>query len=983
MVIPRHPVLSLPLLLVLSILVVLSSTGSIIQHRSEATFTTEPRGLSWAETTLTSMSLEEKAAQLIMARTYGHYLSRESDEYERLVGLVEEHRIGGLVVFQGDVYETAVMLNDLQSRARIPLLVAADFERGVAMRIRRATYFPDAMAVGATRDVSFAYGIGKAIAEEARAIGIHQNLAPVADVNNNPANPVINTRSFGEDPELVAEMVAAFIRGTKDGGAIPTVKHFPGHGDTGLDSHLDLPVLPFSRARLDSVEFVSFKRAIASGVGSVMIAHLEVPSIETSSGLPASLSPATVSGVLRSEFGFDGLVVTDAMEMQGILKVRSIGESAVMALQAGVDIVLIPADEAVAADAIVRAVHHGELSEERLDQSVKRILDIKERLRLHEHRKVDLASVGDRVATDEHLLLAKEAARHAVTLVKNADNLLPLRPSGKQKLALITIGDSEESRTDVNRSANQLTNEPFGAYFANQFRQRAGWVEHFRLSPASNMMHFDSVLASASKKDLLVIALYAKVRSGSGKTGLPENLDTLVRKLSRVNKPAVVISFGNPYLIGLFPQGSSLVCAYSDAEIMVEAAVEGLFGETEFVGRLPVTIPGQFRFGDGVLLAQCVLRRDQPASVGFNGDSLRRVDTLILSAIRDSVFPGAQLAIIKDNVLVCNKSFGALTYAHEAPGVSGTTLFDLASITKVVATTTAVMRLYERGTIALDDPVSKFIPQLSAGEQSLITIRNLLEHRGGFPASLPLFRICASPASAMDSLYAARLVATPGDTTIYTDVGMMLLGKVVEKVSGISLDEFVRREFFGPLEMNNTMFNPAPSIRTRVAPTEWDATWRGRLIQGTVHDENADFLGGVAGHAGLFSNAANLAVFIQMILNGGTYGGTRYFRQSTVKEFTGRQAGDGPRALGWDLKSEQGSSAGTLFSSSSFGHTGYTGTSLWVDPERNLAVVFLTNRVHPTRSNNRIHGVRVALHDTIVRSIMPARDAIGLSRTQR
>ena len=954
---------------------------------------------SWVDTTLASMTLEEKVGQLIMARTFGHYLSRESDEYERLIGLVERQKIGGLVVFQGDVYEVAVMVNDLQSRSRIPLLVAADFERGVAMRIRRATYFPDAMAIGATRDTGLAYRIAKAIAEEARAIGVHQNLAPVADVNNNPSNPVINTRSFGEEPELVAEMVDAFVRGTNDGGAISTVKHFPGHGDTGIDSHLDLPILPFDRLRLDSVEFVSFKRAIASGVGSVMVAHLETPAIETSPGLPASLSPATVSGVLQSELGFSGLVVTDAMEMRGILKAYSIGESALMALKAGVDVILIPSDEAVAAEAIVTAIRKGELSEERIDRSVRKILEIKHKLALQEERRVDIGGIADRVATDKHLQLAKEAARHAITLVRNVGEVIPLRPvydpvgswtssretrgAGKQRIALITIGDSEDSRTDVHRAANQLTNEPFGAYFVSQFRQRAGSVESFRLSPASNTMHLDSIMIRVGQKDLLVIALYAKMRSGSGKTGLPENLEVLVKKLSETGKPAVVVSFGNPYLIDLFPQAASLLCAYSDAEIMVEAAVEGLFGEIDLDGKLPVTIPGLSGFGDGIVLAQSSLRRDQPAAVGFNPDLLQRVDTLISSAVEDSVFPGAQLAIVRNGALVYNKSFGGLTYDKDARPVNGATLFDLASLTKVVATTTAIMKLYDTGVVALDDPASKFIPQLSDGKKAQITIRHLLEHRAGLPASIPLYRICTTPAQALDSVYTVRLVASPGDTTIYSDLGMIILGRIVETITGLPLDEYVQREFFRPLHLGNTMFKPPASISLRCAPTELDTIWRRRLIQGAVHDENADLLGGVAGHAGLFSNASDLAVFMQMIINGGTYAGARYLGQKTVREFTGWQPGGGPRALGWDLKSERGSSAGSMFSASAFGHTGYTGTSLWVDPDRNLAIIFLTNRVHPSRMNNRIHGVRQALHDTIARALVDVPGSGNPPRTRR
>jgi CubicO group peptidase (beta-lactamase class C family) len=340
------------------------------------------------------------------------------------------------------------------------------------------------------------------------------------------------------------------------------------------------------------------------------------------------------------------------------------------------------------------------------------------------------------------------------------------------------------------------------------------------------------------------------------------------------------------------------------------------------------------------------------------------------AAIRDSVFPGAQLAIARDGILVCNKSFGTFTYQAGSPPVTNSTLFDLASLTKVIATTSDVMKLHDEGMLDLADRVSKFIPEFAAGEKADITIRQLLTHTSGLPAHREFYKICKSADAALDSVFATRLVDQPGDTTIYSDLGMITLGKVVEHVTGSSLDEYSEREFFDPLQMGNTMFNPPASLRGRAAPTEVDTAWRKKMIQGTVHDENAWFLGGVSGHAGLFSTASDLAVFMQMIMNGGVYGGHRYLQDSTVKEFVGGQGEIGGRALGWDTKSIKGSSAGDLFSSKSFGHTGFTGTSIWADPVRNLFVVLLTNRVYPTRNNNKIHSFRPKLHDAVLRALM-------------
>lgn len=915
-----------------------------------------------------SMSLEEKIGQLIWPRSFGHFISGDSEEFNRLADLVNEQKIGGLVVFQGDVYETAVLLNRLQMLSRYPLLVAADFERGAAMRIRRSTHFPEAMAIAATRKEGFAYDVGKAIAEEALAMGVHQNLAPVADVNNNPANPVINTRSFGENPELASLMVSAFVRGTNDGGAIATAKHFPGHGDTGTDSHIDLPVLRFDRARLDSVELPPFKAAIGSGVGSVMIAHLMATSLDKS--LPATLSPKVIDGLLRSEIGFDGLVVTDAMEMRGLLNRYSVGESAVLAVHAGADVILVPADEALTFEALVRAVLDGEIPVRRIDESVTRILALKKKLGLFEKRTVDVDNLADKVGTEPHVVLARRVARESLTLLRNRGDLIPFREIRRKRVALITLSDSEFGRADIHRPSVAHTNEPYGSYFASGLRERAGSITHFRFDPGSHPIEFDDAISKLERYDIVIVALHAKVRSGSGRLGLPDEFNRFIDRLPGLKKQVVAISFGNPYLVSLFPGASAILCSYSDAEPTVEATIEGLFGEIQLSGKLPVSIPGQFAFGDGLIVPQSVLRRDSPAAVGFDRDRLAMVDTMIIQGIRTKAFPGAQVAVIKDGALVYRESFGNLTYEPESLPVTGFTLYDLASLTKVIVSTAAIMKLCDEGTCSLDDTVVRFLPQFRGASKDRVTVRDLLTHQSGLPAYRDFYRLSTSPTQALDSLLATRLVAEPGDTTIYSDLGMMLIGKIVEAITGKLLNEYFAEQFSGPLGMTNTMFTPSESRRGNSAPTEEDHFWRMRLVQGTVHDENAELFGGVSGHAGLFSTASDLAIFMQMILNGGTYGGTRYFRDSTVIEFTGREPDHRVRALGWDAKSSQGSSAGNLFSISSFGHTGFTGTSVWCDPERRIAVILLTNRVHPTRENNGIYRIRPLIHDAVIRALV-------------
>jgi beta-N-acetylhexosaminidase len=949
----------------------------------EMSFTITGELPSWIDSVRSSMSLEQKVGQMVMPHAYGHYFGTDSDEYERLERLVRELHVGGLVMFQGEVLSQAVLLNRLQAVAKVPLLISSDFERGAAMRLRRATYFPDAMAIGATRNMEYAYRVGRAIAREARAIGVHQNFAPVADINNNQDNPVINTRAFGEDPKLVADMVDAFVRGTNEGGVISTAKHFPGHGDTGVDSHLELPVLPFGRDRLDSVELSTFRRAIESGVMSVMMAHLAIPAMESGKTIPASLSSAAITDVLKGELGFRGLVVTDAMDMLGVVRGFSTAEAAVRAVSAGIDVLLMPTNPEVAINAITTAVRRGQIPEDRINEAVTKILMAKQWLLLDENRFVDVYRLGEVVASREHRQLARDVARDAITVVRNEGKLLPLNKLGRKRVVSVVISDTDDNRTEIHRPGSPWPNEPVGAYFTHQFRRRHRSMETYRLGPSSSLADIDSVINRMRRADVVIIPLYVKVRTSTGKIGIPERLQPFVQKAAVLTNPTVVISYGNPYLVGSFPKAQALVCAYADAEVMVEASVEALFGEIQVKGRLPVTIPGLFPYGSGVTLAHDALREDSPAAAGFERARLRAVDRVIKDAIRDSVFPGAQVAIVKDGVLALNRAYGTHTYELASRDVSPETIYDLASLTKVIATTTAVMKLHDEGKLSLDDQVAKYVPQFSTSPKSRITLRHLLTHTSGLPPFRQLWKLASSAEAALDSVYATQLVAVPGDTTIYSDLGMITMGKIVEKITGMSLDAYMKQEFFEPLGMTSTTFTPLQEWWVGIAPTEVDTGWRRQLVWGTVHDENADLLGGVSGHAGLFSTATDLAVFMQMLLNGGTYRGEKYLNGETIMQFTRRQSESSTRALGWDTKSATGSSAGNLFSARSFGHTGFTGTSIWVDPDRNLAVVFLTNRVHPTRANTKIFRVRPALHDAVIDALEGAAGAAPGSSARR
>jgi CubicO group peptidase (beta-lactamase class C family) len=717
---------------------------------------------------------------------------------------------------------------------------------------------------------------------------------------------------------------------------------------------------------LDSLELYPFKRVIDAGAKSVMVGHLSVPAIDTTEGLPATLSRPVTSDLLRKQLRFEGLIVTDAMDMMGVVRGFSNAEASVKAIQAGADVLLLPENEDGAVHALVVAVKSREISETRIDESVRRVLLAKQWLGLDLQRYVSIDKIGESVSTPDHLQLAKAVARDAITVLKNEGHVLPLKPDEKKKVVSVQMHDRDDNWSEVHRPGNPWPIEPAGEYFTRLLRERFPLLETMRLGPSATTVDVERALKKIESADLVLIPVYVKVRTSSGRIGIPKNLQPVVQKMNELHVPSVVIAFGNPYNIASFPRANALVCAYTDAEPLTEASVEALLGAIPWRGKLPIEIHKLYPFGSGLQSAQTSLRRDSPRRAGFQPHKLQRLDSILVKAIQDSAFPAAQLLVAKDGIIVYEKSMGTFTYDKNSRNINSETLFDLASLTKVVATTSAIMKLYDGKKISLDDKVSLFMPQFAEGKKSEITIRHLLTHTSGLPPFRQLWRFVPDAKFALDSVYATNLVANPGDTTIYSDLGFITLGKIVEGVSGSTLDEFMKENFFEPLGMSRTMFAPSAALWKNVAPTEYDSTWRKTLVRGRVHDENAEFLGGVSGHAGLFSTASDLSILMQMLMNGGTYGDTRYLDSSTIALFTKRQSEKSTRALGWDTKSPKGSMAGNLFSNSSFGHSGFTGTTLWADPERNLFVILLTNRVHPTRVNSKIARVRPAVHDAVV-----------------
>lgn len=906
---------------------------------------------TWAETELNRLTLEQKVSQLIAVPAFGKYKSADDPAYKDLVDLIASMEAGGVIFFQGDPLTQAWLTNDLQKRAALPLLVSQDLEWGLGMRLQYATTFPRTMALGATRNPDFAYASGYVTAQEARALGTHHIFAPVADINNNPYNPIINVRSFGEDPAFVADMVAAYVQGVQDAGGIATVKHFPGHGDTATDSHADMPTIDHDRDRLDALELVPFRRAIDEGVMSVMTGHLYFPEVEPEVGLPGTLSPRVTNDLLREELGFQGLIVTDAMNMHGVTKHFGVGEAAVRVLEAGADMVLMPPDPRAARNAILNAVAEGRLSEERLDASVRRVLRAKEWVGLHDERMVDLDAIPETVTSERHQALTATMARHSLTLLRNADDLLPLSPR-PQRLLTLTLSDTSEPNA--------------GLDFLASLRQVAPQmtVTHRLLDERSTATDYASALAIAEGHDVILLPTFLSVRNFTNQIRLSEAHQTFIHQLTDTGKPVVLVSFGNPYLIMGLPDIDAYVAAYSHSPASQHAVAESLLGQNGFQGKLPIRIPDHYAVGDGLTVPQQRMRIGQPEDVGMDRAALDRIDSLLTAAITDRAFPGAAVAIGRGNTVVKLRGYGYHTYTSDIR-VTPESIFDLASITKVVATTTAVMQLVDAGRLHLDRPVAQYLPAFGQNGKENVTVRQLLTHTAGLRPFRRFYEEgILTRQGVIDEIMSEPLIYKPGTEMRYSDFSMITVALIVEQITRQPLDAYAREYIFEPLGMFNTSFRPTGRPDPSVVPTEDDRYFRNRLIQGEVHDEAAWILGGTAGHAGLFSTATDLVKFAYIMTQKGQVGGYTFIRPETVETFTmpvDPTKETSTRALGWDTKSPENSSAGDYFSLRSFGHTGFTGNSFWIDPETNLFVILLTNRVYPTRDNRKHIPVRQEL----------------------
>ncbi|GAA4438344.1 glycoside hydrolase family 3 N-terminal domain-containing protein [Ravibacter arvi] len=950
----------------------------------------------WVDSVFATLSDDEKIAQLLMVAV-------TSDVGRSLVGtdrvspetvekLVRDHKVGGVVFFQGGPVPQARVTNRLQSAAKVPLLVAMDAEFGLAMRIDSTVRYPYMLTLGAASQANdLIYRMGKEVAQQARRLGVHINFAPVADVNNNPANPVINFRSFGENKYQVAEKAVAYMRGMQDYGLLTSAKHFPGHGDTGSDSHHELPVISHNRQQLDSVELYPFKELIKNGLSGVMIAHLSIPALDDTPNLPSTLSKRIVTDLLRRELGFEGLVYSDAMNMKGITKYFSDGLADAKGLVAGMDVLEFTEDVPKAIARIKEAIEKGEITPAEIAERCKRVLAAKAWVGLNHYRPVALENLYEDLNPKAAELTNRLLTERALTVLKNDADLLPLRGLDSLKIAVVSIGDGKPT----------IFQKTAGLYTA---------VDLFQVSDKAGDPEIDSLEAALRPYDVVLLTLHlSSIRPGV-QYGVTAAVNKALERITKAKKTVVTV-LGNPYSLAKLTgidRARAIVLGYQLTPYTEDLSAQLIFGAIPAVGKLPVTVNERFRYGNGIgLEAIGRLKYTVPEEIGIDSDRLNsRIDSMIALALREKATPGGVIQLAKDGKVFYRKAFGSPTY-EEKRQVRETDLYDLASVTKITASTTALMGLYDSGMLDLDKGLGDYYRFFRKSNKADMKLRDLLTHKAGLKAFIVFwqnarkedgtwkkktFRSEASRAYPIEIVpgklylhrkYPARMVKgikdSPLNATkdyVYSDLSFTLYPKIVKELSGESFEDYLQGNFFRKLGATSLTFNPLRYYRAdMIAPTEVDTIFRHTLVHGHVHDETAAMMGGVSGHAGLFGNANDVMKVWQMYLQKGYYGGDRFLKPGTLETFTSYQFPEigNRRGIGFDKPTFRYTGNAPRYASpSSYGHTGFTGIMTWADPAWGLNYVFLSNRVYPTRASSALGrlNIRTGIMDLVYEELM-------------
>ena len=933
--------------------------------------------MQWVNSTYDSMTLDQKIGQLFMVAAYSNKGTSHETEIKNLI---QNEAIGGLIFMQDDAQRQIELVNEYQKLSKVPLLMGMDAEWDVSMRLKNSNKFPWAMTQAALPDVELLRQMGDKVSAHLQRVGVHFNFAPVADVNVNPANPIIGNRAYGSDPMNVADKAWAYADGMQRNRILASAKHFPGHGDTDQDSHKVMPTIPHSRARLDSVELKPFKDLIQRGITSIMVAHLSVPAIEPDTKIPASLSGNIITGLLKEEMGFKGIIITDALNMQGVTNQFPNGLTDYMAFEAGNDILLFSQAVATGKNKIREGIDSGRIPMSRLEESVKKILMAKYYAGVNSFKNIATENVWADLNDAQSQALTAKMFEESATLLKNQENVLPIIDVHRTKFGWLGLeeGDKEEFFTYLNKYA-QVDKIDLNQRFT---------IDQLEM--------YDYVFISLHKDNSTPYKSYK----------ISQKSQELIRQFSQKTKVILTV-FGSPYALLNLDDTlvKSTIVAYQNHPDAMRSIPQLIFGAIPFKGRLPVTLSEDYPYGS--CLETVITHRlgyTFPENQGFSSAKLARIDELADWAMQIQAAPGMQILVSKNGKVIYDKAFGYYTYDNNEK-VKWNDLYDVASVTKIVGTLPLIMDQVDHKYFSLDEPLRNFIPRAVFSDKTSVTPREILAHQAGFypwipfhketmdsisrqlkpqyfsterkigyeiPVAKDLFMLNTYRDSMMNRIFLKESVPRKYR---YSDLGYYLFTDYLERSRYQTLDYQIEQRFYGPMGMNYTTYNPLNKFPLeQIIPTENDQIFRKQQIQGYVHDQGAAMMGGVAGHAGVFSNANDLAKMMQMFLNKGLYGGHKYLSEEVIQEFTRYQfrPQGNRRGLGFDKQLGNSGPAYSGVSTSSFGHSGFTGTLVWADPEHDLVYIFLSNRVYPSSENNKLiqHKIREKIQQRVYEAML-------------
>ncbi len=937
---------------------------------------------TWVDSIINSMTIDQKIGQLFMVQAYSNKDEKHKDFIDNLINRYE---IGGLIFMQGTPEKQAVLNNHYQDISKVPLLIGFDGEWGLDMRLKNTYRFPWNMTLGAIQDDQLIEQFGEQLGKHCKRLGIHINFAPVVDININPKNPIIGNRSFGESRENVANKSMAFTKGIQSENVLACAKHFPGHGDTDADSHLTLPTIPFTAERLDSIELYPYKKLFDVGLASVMTAHLSVPSFEPNGSLPSSLSKNIITGLLKVRLGFEGLIMTDALNMRGAADFSSSADINMAAFLAGNDLLLIPEDIPATVIKMKKAITDGELSEERLDESLRKILKAKYWAGLRNYNPIKVENLEPDLNNLEAEILHHQLVENSITLVKNERDVFPIKDLAESKIAYVKLGDADN----------------------NTFIER---LNDYAQVDVISGKKLDEIIKRLKPYSQVIIG-YHKSNANPWKDFKFANKELVwLQEIAR-KKHVILDIFASPYSlldIKTFTNIEGLVVSYQNSQISQDISAQMIFGALSTKGELPVSINNYFAQGTG--LKSTDLKRlsyGYPEEVGMSSELLHRVDSIANVVIDSAMAPGLQVLVARHGKVVYRKNFGYHT-DKKVRKVKDTDLYDLASVTKILGGLPLIMKLEEEGKLTLDSQLGDLMPVLKNSDKDTITLRDALSHYGRFVPWIPYFKFTVDSITQkpMGKYYRARgsrkfpvevaknfylrsdykdsIYQMIADSPLrekreykYSGLIFYLIKEYLEKTYKKPMDITNDQYFYKPLGAKTLTYKPLEKfLKNSIVPTERDKYYRNQLLHGYVHDQGAAMLGGVNGNAGLFSSSNDVAKMMQMYMQEGYYGGKRFLKRETIQKFNHRyyEKDSVRRGLGFDkpqIDPEIKATCGCV-SSESFGHSGYTGTYTWADPETQLVYVFLSNRVYPTAENDKLieHDIRTKTQQLIQDAII-------------